>query len=128
LAPLFALDFGQQADVLKTGDLHPFVIWLYFTLLQRKDDISNMLEGLFQIVSPLQLVLLAVGLMTLKVVVGMVVEDRKIQSLGSRAPIRKTWVPFGLAFVYDAITSMKHNKVLERFNRGKWRPWRWFEI
>lgn len=41
-------------------------------------------------------------------------EERKISALGGHAPYRSSWVPFGLAFVFNAVKYTLQHKDIEK--------------
>lgn len=49
-------------------------------------------------------------------------EDARIRKLGSRARMRRPWVPFGVDMLYEAIMSSRNDKVMEMWLRT-FRKW-----
>lgn len=72
-----------------------------------------MLDRLFQsLPSPGVSVLLLIVAYYIISTVRLLNENRKIRSLGARAPIRPTYLPFGLDFVYEAVKYARENRTL----------------
>ena len=77
-----------------------------------------MLDNIFQSVSYAQILLFVVGAYVVYDFIKKVNEDRKIRRLGARAPIRRSWVPFGIDIAYQGTMSVIHNKTYEYFLEG----------
>lgn len=48
-----------------------------------------------------------------RTVISNIAEDVKIRKLGSRARMRRPWVPFGVDLLYEAVVSSRHDKIYE---------------
>ncbi|KAJ9665189.1 hypothetical protein H2201_004663 [Coniosporium apollinis] len=82
-----------------------------------------MLDQLFQsLPSPSVSVLILIVAYYIISTLRLLNENRKIRSLGARAPIRRTYLPLGLDFVYEAVKYASENRNLafweKSFSRG----------
>ena len=76
-----------------------------------------MIGDLLKSVNTLQLVLVLVGLLVVHFYIARISENRKIRSLGLRAPNRRSW-PFGLDIAYEGVMTLNRHNTLEYFNDG----------
>jgi hypothetical protein len=87
-------------------------------LSELRPKLPIMLKERLQNVSFLQLGVIAVISYVLFDYIRRTVESRKIARLGSRAPMRKYMLPFGLDIAYGSVVSVVNNRVLEYFSEG----------
>lgn len=71
-----------------------------------------MLDQLFQSLSPGISVLILIIACYIISTLRLINENRKIRALGARAPIRPTYLPLGLDFVYGAVKYARENRTL----------------
>jgi hypothetical protein len=80
-----------------------------------------MLEEIFQRVSVPQILLFLVASYVVYDFVQKISDDRKIRQLGGRAPLRRSWFPFGwgLDIAYQGLMAGVNNTVYDFFREGE---------
>jgi hypothetical protein len=77
-----------------------------------------MLEDFVKGISISQIAIFAIGITVFLYYASQIQENIRIKKLGSRAPVRTAWLPFGLDVIYGSVSSVLKNETLEFFEDG----------
>jgi hypothetical protein len=81
----------------------------------------GLLDSLIKDTSWTQLTLLGLAALVLFNYIKSAAHDAKIRKLGLRAPVRPSWLPFGIDLAYGGVKSLLNNETMEYFQEGKFR-------